>query len=107
MSWRVVRLGLAVGLVALGLAGLAIRAAAQEESGTAYSVQLQETIDPATESWVSSALDDAAEQDASLVIIRLDTPGGLADSMRSIIQDILAAPMPVAVYVSPDGARAG
>ena len=41
-----------------------------------------------------------------MAIIRLDTPGGLADSMRSIIQDMAAAPMPVIVYVSPNGARA-
>jgi membrane-bound serine protease (ClpP class) len=75
--------------------------------GVAYSIQLQATIDPATQKWVGSALDDAASQDAKLVIIRLDTPGGLSDSMRSIIQDMAAAPMPVVVYVSPNGARAG
>jgi membrane-bound serine protease (ClpP class) len=56
--------------------------------------------------WVSSALDDAAAQDAAVVIIRLDTPGGLVDSLRSIVQDMAAAPMPVIVYVSPNGARA-
>jgi membrane-bound serine protease (ClpP class) len=76
-------------------------------AGIAYSIQLQATIDPATEKWISSALDDAAAQHAKLAIIRLDTPGGLSDSMRSIIQDMLAAPMPVVVYVSPNGARAG
>src|SRR6266542_2730439 len=75
--------------------------------GIAYSIQLQATIDPATQKWISSALDDAASEDAKIAIIRLDTPGGLSDSMRSIIQDMLAAPMPVVVYVSPDGARAG
>lgn len=75
--------------------------------GIAYSIQLQATIDPATDKWISSALDDAASEHAELAIIRLDTPGGLADSMRSIIQDMLAAPMPVVVYVSPEGARAG
>jgi membrane-bound serine protease (ClpP class) len=82
-------------------------AAAPEPGGIAYSIQLQATIDPATERWISSALDDAKSEGAELVIIRLDTPGGLDDSMRSIIQDMLAAPMPVVVYVSPNGARAG
>src|SRR5436189_1625464 len=76
-------------------------------TGVAYSIQLQDPIDPATQKWVSSALDDAASQHAKLVIIRLDTPGGLSDSMRTIIQDMAAAPMPVVVYVSPNGARAG
>src|ERR687887_92332 len=54
--------------------------------------------------WICSLL---ALAGAAIAIIRLDTPGGLADSMRSIIQDMFAAPMPVVVYVSPDGARAG
>lgn len=76
-------------------------------AGVAYSIQLQATIDPATQKWVGSALDDAANDNAKVVIIRLDTPGGLSDSMRSIIQDMAAAPMPVIVYVSPNGARAG
>src|ERR687887_401755 len=82
-------------------------AASPGERGIAYSIQLQATIDPATQRWISSALDDARSEGAKLVIIRLDTPGGLSDSMRSIIQDMLAAPMPVVVYVSPNGARAG
>src|SRR5215216_1736813 len=98
---------------ALALAGAAVavapalaQAPASGSTGVAYSIQLQATIDPATEKWMGSALDDAANQDAKLVIIRLDTPGGLSDSMRSIIQDMAAAPMPVVVYVSPNGARA-
>jgi membrane-bound serine protease (ClpP class) len=76
-------------------------------TGIAYSIQLQATIDPATEKWISSALDDAASDNAKLVIIRLDTPGGLSDSMRSIIEDMGSAPMPVVVYVYPSNARAG
>ena len=75
-------------------------------AGVAYSIQLQADIDPATQKWVSSALDDAADQNAKLVIIRLDTPGGLVDSLRTIVQDMESAPMPVVVYVSPNGARA-
>jgi membrane-bound serine protease (ClpP class) len=95
-------------LIAAGLA-TAIGSSARGQDSTnqvAYSIQLQATIDPATEKWVSSALDDAAAQDAAVVIIRLDTPGGLVDSLRSIVQDMAAAPMPVIVYVSPNGARA-
>ena len=101
------------GALALAGAALAIVPALAQEapgdrasSGIAYSIELQATIDPATERWVSSALDDAASEEATIAIIRLDTPGGLSDSMRSIIQDMAAAPLPVVVYVSPNGARA-
>jgi membrane-bound serine protease (ClpP class) len=55
---------------------------------------------------MEQALEEAEEKGADLIIVRLDTPGGLVDSMRSIVQDIIAAPAPVVVYVSPDGARA-
>jgi membrane-bound serine protease (ClpP class) len=100
--------------LALAGAGIAIAPALAGSSpapgsttGVAYSIQLQATIDPATEKWMSSALDDAASENAKLVIIRLDTPGGLSDSMRSIIEDMGSAPMPVVVYVYPSNARAG
>lgn len=72
----------------------------------AYSIELSGSIDPATEEWVEQALEEAEDEGAELIIIRLDTPGGLIDSMREIVQDIIAAPAPVVVYVSPDGARA-
>jgi membrane-bound serine protease (ClpP class) len=99
----------AIALVGAALAvtpAIGQQAPSSGSTGIAYSIQLQATIDPATQKWVGSALDDAASQDAKLVIIRLDTPGGLVDSMRSIIQDMAAAPMPVVVYVEPNGARA-
>src|SRR5262245_2405579 len=88
------------------LAALSPAAPAKTNGGIAYSIQLQATIDPATQQWISSALDDAASQHAKIAIIRIDTPGGLEDSMRSIIQDSAAAPMPVVVYTYPNGARA-
>ncbi len=88
------------------LASVSAPATGERSSPVAYSIQLQADIDPATQKWISSALDDAASQDAALVIIRLDTPGGLVDSLRAIVQDMQAAPMPVVVYVSPNGARA-
>jgi membrane-bound serine protease (ClpP class) len=86
---------------------LAPPASSGQSTGIAYSIQLQATIDPATQKWISSALDDAASEHAKIAIIRLDTPGGLSDSMRSIIEDMGSAPMPVVVYVSPSNARAG
>jgi membrane-bound serine protease (ClpP class) len=90
------------------LAGLLLLpgAVGAQSSQTVPSIELSGTIDPATEKWIGSALDDAADDDAPLAIIRLDTPGGLDTSMREIIQSILDAPMPVVVYVSPNGARA-
>jgi membrane-bound serine protease (ClpP class) len=81
-------------------------APAQDDAGTAVSIEIPGTIDPATERWLGEALDDAADDDADVVILRIDTPGGLDTSMREMVQDITAAPMPVIAYVSPDGARA-
>lgn len=83
-------------------------AAAQERAGQPLvrSVELDMTINPASAGWVEQALDDAEQDGAAIVVFRLDTPGGLDDSTREIVKDILAAPMPVVVYVSPNGARA-
>src|SRR3546814_21068103 len=63
-------------------------------------------IGPATAKLLSDALAAAEERAARFVILRIDTPGGLSDSMRTMIRDILAAPVPVATYVAPSGARA-
>ena len=95
-------------LLAIGIGGLLLAASApaQDGSGLAVSIELPGSIDPATEGWISGALEDAADDGAELAIIRLDTPGGLDTSMREIVKDVIAAPMPVVVYVSPDGARA-
>ncbi len=107
MSRSTIRSLLALLLVAVGAAFAAPALLAQEpEGGIAYSIELRGSIDPATEGWIEQALREADDEGAELVIIRLDTPGGLVDSMREIVQDIIAAPQPVVVYVSPDGARA-
>lgn len=63
-------------------------------------------IGPATSRFVRTELEDAAEAATPLVILRLDTPGGLDGAMREIVQAVLASPMPVVGYVSPSGARA-
>src|SRR5215210_6862716 len=94
-------------IAALGFVGLAAGAPAPaQEQGTAYSIEISGTIDPATQRWLGEALDNAADADADVAIIQIDTPGGLDDSMREMVKDILAAPMPVIAYVTPNGARA-
>ncbi len=63
-------------------------------------------VGPATADYVHRGIGRAIDESAQLVVLRMDTPGGLDTSMRAIIKDILAAPMPVAAFVAPSGARA-
>jgi membrane-bound serine protease (ClpP class) len=63
-------------------------------------------IGPATADYFHRGLEHAVKQGAQLVVLQMDTPGGLDTSMRTIIKDMLASPVPVGVYVAPSGARA-
>ena len=69
-------------------------------------LQIDGPVGPATSDYIARNLDKAADANAVLVIIRIDTPGGLDTSMREIIKKIIASPVPVASYVAPGGARA-
>ncbi len=79
---------------------------AASDPGNAVLLDIQGAIGPATTDYVSSGLAQAQERGSELVILRLDTPGGLADAMRDIVSEILASPIPVVTYVAPRGARA-
>ncbi|HOW36483.1 MAG TPA: nodulation protein NfeD [Candidatus Omnitrophota bacterium] len=66
-----------------------------------------DTINPVTADYIMSAVDEAERQGAQCLIIKLDTPGGLLSSTRSIVKKILGSSVPVVVYISPSGSRAG
>ncbi len=63
-------------------------------------------VNPVMSEFISKSIDDAAENNSELVVIELDTPGGLDTSMRAIVKKIISSEVPVAVHVSPSGARA-
>ena len=69
-------------------------------------VEIDGAIGPATSDYFARALEDAAADDVELLVMKLDTPGGLVSSLRDMVKVILASPVPVAVYVAPNGARA-
>jgi membrane-bound serine protease (ClpP class) len=89
-----------------GSAAAAPAASAASADRFATFVELNGPIGPAMSRYVERSLADAASRHSSLVILQMDTPGGLDTSMRDIIKAILASPVPVVSYVAPSGARA-
>ena len=76
--------------------------------GTApvWVIDLDDVIEASSARYLSDSLDEARTSDVPLVVLRIDTPGGWMDSTRDIVKDILASSVPVAAYVSPEGASA-
>ncbi|HET8605916.1 MAG TPA: nodulation protein NfeD [Gaiellaceae bacterium] len=93
-------------LAALVLAALAAPAAAHGAAPRVLAVRFAADVNPATEGYLDHQIRRAAGDGYDAVVILLDTPGGLSDSMRKIMQTELASTVPVIVYVWPAGARA-
>ena len=105
----VMRRALSIALIAVGFGGamlsfLASTVEAQAPHGVV--VEIDEVIQPSTARFLNRVVNDAEENGARFVVIRLDTPGGLYDSTRDIVETILESTVPVIVYVSPSGAQA-
>ena len=102
--------GASLALMALGLVGLYAgpgAAGAQAQGNAALTARVEDTINPVQARFVARAVEQAAESGAALLIIELDTPGGLYGSTRRIVASLLESPAPVAVLVAPRGAQAG
>ncbi len=76
-------------------------------AGKVLVIDIDEGIGPSTTSFIKSSIEEADEQNYEALLIRLNTPGGLLESTRDIVREIMDAPVPVIVYVAPGGARAG
>jgi membrane-bound serine protease (ClpP class) len=92
---------------ALAIFALLLASTGWAEQPRVIVIHLDDTIQPVSADYLARGLDLAAAQHASAVLIVLDTPGGLVDSMRQIVGKVLASPVPVIVYVAPSGSRAG
>jgi membrane-bound serine protease (ClpP class) len=90
----------------LGLLCLAAASAAENQPPTIHVITVTGAISPGSADFIATEIKTASRQKAACLIIELDTPGGLAESMRDIVMAILASKIPVVVYVSPSGARA-
>jgi len=98
---------LLVKLILLFLAtSLSAPVSSNNDTGPVFQLTIENVIGPATDDYIERAIETATQQQAELIIIRIDTPGGLDSAMRTIIKNITNSSVPIAVYVAPTGARA-
>ncbi len=71
-----------------------------------FLVTIKGSINPGTEELFKRAIKEASTAEASMLVVRLDTPGGLVSTLRNIVQEIMSSPVPVTVFVAPSGAQA-
>lgn len=77
-----------------------------QSSSAIYFIKIEGTINPITAQYIVEGIKEAEENQGECIIIQIDTPGGLDDSMRKIIKEMLNTPIPVIIYIAPQGARA-
>lgn len=100
------RFGMAgVACILLG-ALMSIASVAQDSRNTAVLLDIDGPIGPATSDYVLRGMQQARDSNAEVIILRMDTPGGLDSAMRQMIKEILSSPIPVVGYVGPSGSRA-
>ena len=108
--FSLVRLSLSlifVGMLVVGMMGTVLAEDSIRSEPHALIMQVDGVINSVNGRFVSRAIEQSEEDRATLLIIELDTPGGLLGSTREIVQLLLESPIPIAVFVSPKGARAG
>ena len=103
---RSLRLTIAAAFLILGVVGFACGGGPGAPAGAVHVLTADGIVGPVMERYLDRGIDAAEDEDGAAVVIRLDTPGGLLSSTRDIVQRILGAEVPVAVYVSPRGGRA-
>jgi membrane-bound serine protease (ClpP class) len=81
--------------------------AAQAQQPRVVLIRLDDTIQPISADYLARGLDTAAAEHADAVLIEINTPGGLLESMRQMVSKVIASPVPVIAYVAPSGSRAG
>jgi membrane-bound serine protease (ClpP class) len=90
----------------VAIAGLVFGATAIQAAQVGL-IKIESAIGPATANYISRAIDTATAQNDECLVIEMNTPGGLANSMDDIIQEFYSSRVPIVVYISPEGAMAG
>ena len=92
--------------LAVGMAAMTLMGSPSLQAGQVGLVKIDGAIGPATATYITRAVDQAAANHDACLIIQLDTPGGLLDSTKEIVEKLLADTVPTVVYVAPSGATA-
>ncbi|MCA9401280.1 MAG: hypothetical protein KC713_06610, partial [Candidatus Omnitrophica bacterium] len=95
-------------LLFFGIGLLSVINPSAQTPNVVHIIQLNDdTINPATAEYITSSIKEAEEADANCLVMKLDTPGGLLNSTRLIVKEMLQSSVPIVVYIAPNGSRAG